>query len=491
MSTASNRAPRWRSVAVVGALTGLLATLLVATPASTAAANSSRFMSGWLPYWTTAQSIARFQENAHLFSDVSPFWFDAKASSSHASKVNITTNWLPESTSSLMAKLRGRGALILPSITDGTPAGHMASVMKNSTQRRALVQQIRQLVVSNNFDGIDLDFERFAFHDGRSTWSSTRPAWVTFTREMGAELRKHGKKLAVAVPPMYNSKRDATSGYWVYDYAGMAPHIDLLRIMAYDYSYSSPGPIGGPLSWARAVADYAKSQVPAHKVQLGTPTYGRDWVVSRSGSGCPKLDSWRTLHSSALGTAAGGRPASAWARDAASKERNISYTETYNSGRCTVARQAWLPDEVTVVERAKLARSAGIKGIATWMVGSERPGQWPMLTQLAGSSSPTKATQTVSVLQAPSQVRAGEKFVVRAQVQPARQAQMRILKRTIGPKGKSRWKVLPKKAKVAKPNGRVAVKFRIKKPGRTIAVRIVSRPDPQYKKGRIAVRVRS
>ncbi len=375
-----------RFVGVVGTASAvaLLAFPLVspasaAAPAITPTVNDTpkRMMSGWLPYWTTQASVDSVVQNADLFSDISPFWHNAAKSTSSPSGVTIQNNSLSSgSRASHLATLRGRGIAILPSITDGTGAGYMSAAMRNGGKRAALVSQIVNLVTSNGYDGIDLDFEKFAFSDGQSTWSATRPAWVAFVAALGAQLHARGKKLAVAVPPM----GVPGNNYWVYDYAGMAPHIDKLRIMAYDYSWSTPGPIGGPLSWAEQVAAYAVSVVPPSKIQLGTPTYGRDWVKSTSGSGCPST-SQKVYDSKQIGSVINNTPASSWKRDGASLERYFNYTVTY--GSCVVSRSAWVPDAVTVAERARIASKYGLAGIATWTIGGEQSGQWGTLRTIA------------------------------------------------------------------------------------------------------------
>jgi len=56
--------------------------------------------------------------------------------------------------------------------------------------------------------------------------------------------------------------------------------------MAYDFSTTSPGPIG-PLPWSEDAVKYAVTQIPASKVFLGIPGYGRDWITKVEGV-CPK-----------------------------------------------------------------------------------------------------------------------------------------------------------------------------------------------------------
>jgi len=384
-TAATKRPAKMRRVVAVLSAVGLVAVGIVPSAATAQAAAPAdtnapkRIMSGWLPYWTSTESTNSFIANADLFSDISPFWHNAVKSSSSSSKVAIKNNSLSSGTqAAMLAKIKGRGALVLPSITDGTGAGHMSAVMRNTEKRAALVNQISNLVNSNGYDGIDIDFEKFAFSDGQASWKKTRPAWVAFVKELSAVLHANGKKLAVAVPPMGVPNGD----YWVYDWPAIGPHIDKLRIMAYDYAWSVPGPVGGPLSWVNKVAAYAASVMPADKVQLGTPTYGRDWVVWAKGSGCPAV-SKKTYQTRDIGSVINGTPASKWGRDPASLERTYTYKEKFNGGKCKVKRSAWVPDTTTVLERARIASRYGLNGIATWMIGSETSDQWEPLRSIA------------------------------------------------------------------------------------------------------------
>lgn len=407
--------------AILACSVGLVA-LPAASPAGAVVPSSGgvpkRMMSGWLPYWTTASSVDAFVANADLFNDISPFWHNAAKSTSTPSRVTIQNNSLSSgSRASNLATLRGRGVAILPSITDGTGAGHLSSVMKSTTKRAAFVSQIVNLVTANGYDGIDLDFEKFAFSDGQSTWDATRPAWVAFVAALGSQLHARGKQLAVSVPPM----GVAGNNYWVYDWAGIEPYIDKLRIMAYDYSWSTPGPIGGPLSWVEKVAAYAVSVLPPSKVQLGTPTYGRDWVKGTSGSGCPST-AQKVYDSKNIGTAISGVPESSWKRDGASQERYFNYTVTY--GACRVSRSAWLPDAATVDARARIASKYGLNGIATWTIGGEQSSQWAPLREIARTlpfSAPDGPRgQAVSVKVSKKSGKKGRKVTIKGGVSPAR-----------------------------------------------------------------------
>ncbi len=270
--------------AAAGLVAVTLATAVLPAPALGAtAAPPRRIVSGWLPYWSSAASTASVVANADLFTDVSPFWYAAHRSGNVSSIEQQVSN---SSKSTYLPQLQAAGIRVLPTITDGMAAHSMAATLSTVPTRTAFVNQIVSLVVSNGYDGIDLDFEGFAFKDGRSTWATTRPLWVAFVKQLGAGLHAHGKLLSVTTGYLTSP----TTGYWVYDWAGIGPSIDRLRVMTYDYHVSAAGPIA-PFSWVDAVAKFAASQVASGKVQIGVASYGRDWRTATTYSGvvstCP------------------------------------------------------------------------------------------------------------------------------------------------------------------------------------------------------------
>jgi spore germination protein YaaH len=358
---------------------------LPASPSVSASASDAQpTMSGWLPYWSLGSATSNALANADLFSDVSPFWFDAKADGSTSSTVRIEETWISSgSRSSVTQSLKGAGLKVLPSITDSTGTRYLAGVLAAPSKRTALVRQISKLVESGGYDGIDLDFETFAFSDGQASWAGTKPSWVAFITELSVALRANGKLLAVSVPPMYSD----TTGYWVYAFRQIGPHIDKLRIMAYDYSWSTAGSIGGPLSWVRGLLGYAVDAVDRNKVFLGTPTYGRDWVTSAVGVGCPTTSGERAKLTRVMNTNS-VTFTDQWVRDSASQERNRRYTESYNKGKCTLTRNAWLPDAETTLARWQVAKDYRIAGMAQWMIGTEQVGQWDLLRSRGAGKAP-------------------------------------------------------------------------------------------------------
>ena len=240
-----------------------------------------RMVTGWLPYWNMSAAMSSVTSNAKVFTDVSPFWFSASGT---APSVHINSETSGIDVPSVVSKLHSLGIQVIPTVTDGTHWMQMSTQMSGSYNRGLIVSRLVNVVTANNFDGIDLDWEQFAFNDGSSTWSTTRPRWISFVHDLAAALHARGKLLSVTAPAGLQTQSDST-GYWVYAWGAIGPMVDRLRIMAYDYSLDSPGPIA-PMYWVDPVVAHAVTQVDPAKIQIGVPSYGRDWLTSLTGT-CP------------------------------------------------------------------------------------------------------------------------------------------------------------------------------------------------------------
>ena len=80
------------------------------------------------------------------------------------------------------------------SSTGPTPGVMAGDPRRPGAARHATSTPIAAFAADNDFDGIDIDYEQFAFADGRDTWAATRPNWVAFVEELAdapARRRPH------------------------------------------------------------------------------------------------------------------------------------------------------------------------------------------------------------------------------------------------------------------------------------------------------------
>ena len=398
------------------ALSILLASLLLISPLqhvqSAEAANPPRkILTGWLPYYSMKTYLPAVLNNADLIKEIMPFWYtlkyDGKTKKAVVTDVYKTANPSVPIAEPLTA-LRNAGMTIIPTISDGTDQMVLANLLAKPVSRKQVVDAIVATVASQNYDGIDLDFEGFAFIDSNTTWKTTAPNWVLFVKELSAALHAQNKILSITSPYLFNPA-EAQKGYFVYSWAQIAPFIDRLRIMTYDYSTSRPGPIG-PIAWTEKTVKYAISIMPASKVYLGLPGYGKDWVTKVEGV-CPS-----NLAKIITPTAKAG---TFLMRDAASIAATYGAVPTYNetfaevtfsykrdyagqtssglSTTCTASRTAWHQNAQSFSLRAQLVAKYQLGGVAQWVIGQEEPLAMVAIRDVATSIAPAQLDSTLSL----------------------------------------------------------------------------------------------
>ena len=449
-----------RRVARISLTFTLLFSLLTHTlflPATHAEENVPRkILTGWIPYYSMKTALPDVLNNADLIKEVMPFWYTLKYNGKTKAP-EILDLYAPANPSVPISEplnaLRNANLQIIPTITDGTSMGVLAGLLKNPTSRTQVVNVIMNLVRTNNYDGIDIDFEGFAFVDKNTTWTATAPLWTAFIKELSVALRAEDKLLSVSTPYVLNPA-DKQKGYYVYAWAAIADSIDKLRIMTYDYSPAKVGP-QGPITWAERTVQYAISIMPASKVFVGVPGYGRDWVTAVAGV-CPA--------NVANSVKTGAKAATFVMRDAASLaatygatpvyneqfgEVTFTYQKVYNgttagglATSCTASRTAWYQDNRSWALRAALVTKYRIGGITAWTFGMEEPLAMEAIRTVAKEIAPDKVNVVTSVDK--SEMSYGSPFTITGQLSikdksPIADLAVRVEGKSLG---ESTWRTL-------------------------------------------------
>jgi len=340
---------------------------------------------GWTPYWVLDRILQQpdsGDSRLRNLREVSPFWFSVNGFDS----IEPDTFAPNDLTQTYVDRLRNSDVAIVPSLLDRMNAGQMATVLSDPIVRAAHVDAIRQFADDLEVDGIDIDYEQFAFADSPSTWSTTRPNWVAFITELSEVLHDGGRTLSVSIPAVYDESVTGDPGYWVYDHGAIAEHVDGLRIMAYDYSVAEPGPIA-PLDWVQQVIDGVLLAVPPEfhdRVVLGIPSYGYNWPTIVVGD-CPADAPGRTsINPGTLDELIALRNIEPVA-DAVTGEWSATYELEIDDGvsSCVQTRQLHWVDADGVALRVEMARRAGIRGVALWALGYEDDDVWNALVSSA------------------------------------------------------------------------------------------------------------
>jgi spore germination protein YaaH len=274
----------------------------------------------------------------------------------------------------------------------------MAEILADPGSRSAHVEALLAFADEGDYDGLDLDYEQFAFADPRRTWETTRPNWVAFVDELADGLHADGRTLTVSIPPIYDAGTTSSSGFWVYDYASIAPLVDRIRIMAYDFSVNEAGPIA-PLSFVeRAIEGALEATDAPDKLVLGIPAYGRNWPVFVDGD-CPEselqgITSITTRTVDDLIARRGATPAFDETTGEAFFEYDLEVTDGERT--CTETRQVHYVDARGIRMRMDLAREYQLDGVALWALGFEDDEVWAAILPTVGDGTSGSAPEDSS-----------------------------------------------------------------------------------------------
>jgi spore germination protein YaaH len=386
-STALARRPS-ALVALVAVLVVVLggAAFAVTRPTSGPAPKPDIPLDAWAPYWALGDSLPEFEQRVGSLRDISPFWFNATG----VSTIEIDPNARDESIEQFMNIADKAGANVVPSIVDALPAGEMAAILADPSTRAVHVDTIIEFAASDDFAGIDIDYEQFAFADGRSTWATTRPNWVAFITELGAALRADDRTLTVSIPPVYDGGQTSASGFWVYDYGAIAPHVDRIRIMAYDFSVVDPGPIA-PLEFVeRSIKGAIEATGQPDKLVLGIAAYGRNWPVGESGV-CPasELQGRTSVTARSVDDLIALRGATPIAVPETGEwifDYDLEVTD--GTTTCIQGRRVHYVDGDGVRLRMGLARDYQLNGVSLWALGFEDDAVWDQILPTVTGENP-------------------------------------------------------------------------------------------------------
>ena len=250
------------------------AMLLLAAMLFTSCGSSTELVIGYYPAWSRDAfpaeelDLTRLTHVPHAFA-----WPNADGSIGHHDRLIY-----PE----LNDRVHAEGKTILLSLGGWGHSDAFAPVAADSLLRRRFVEQVFQFVLKYQYDGVDLDWEfPTDAADRENMVLLVKDLREAFDRLMRAQ--KLWITMAVSAGNYY--------GQW-FDHKGLAPFVDFFGCMTYDFhgpwtnhaGHNSPlFPSGGDAdgSVSSGVA-YLKSRgVPAEKIVIGVPFFGREFNAAR------------------------------------------------------------------------------------------------------------------------------------------------------------------------------------------------------------------
>lgn len=312
--------------------------------------NLNKIVFGWHPYWMNNAAIYNnYQWN--LLSDLSYFSYEINSTNGNA----VSTNgW---ATAGVVTTALNNGVRVN---LCATLFSDHATFLNNATSRQTCITNLINLVQSRGAHGVNVDIEGLP--------SSQTANFTAFMNALGTQMHSAipGSQLSIALPAVDWSN--------AYDVANMT-QVDLFIIMGYDYYWSGStqaGPTDPLYSYtasydqnlSRSINSYLNRGVPANKLVLGLPFYGREWEVTAN-----------TIPANTTGNFQSARTYK-FVRDNPSTYSNPGFVQrsqsTYyayqSSGNW---RQCHINNAYTLGKRFDLAKHRNLAGIGIWALGQD------------------------------------------------------------------------------------------------------------------------
>jgi len=271
----------------------LFATILVSTfaltPGASFAAESTLEVSGWVPYWRTAQGTKNASEHISKFTELNPFGYSVKSDGSlnDLSKLD-SQNW-----KDLIDKAQDENVRVVPTIMwSDTNAIH--ATLSDAAKRKDHVEQIVREIDRRSLDGIDIDYE------GKK--AETRVFYSAFLKELSTELKKGNSpkwlqctiEARMPLSARYSGTPPANIEY-ANDLPSINRYCDRVRIMTYDQQTADielnrahQKELYAPIAdaaWVRKVVNYMAQDISKDKIMIGIATYGYIWQAMPKADG--------------------------------------------------------------------------------------------------------------------------------------------------------------------------------------------------------------
>ncbi|MFN8515834.1 MAG: glycosyl hydrolase family 18 protein [Chloroflexia bacterium] len=322
-------------------------------PASVGAAEMAAGQTIRWGYYVTyaGDSLVSLKANIDALTHVSPYYYELAVNGTIDAR-----NEQPETT----AFMRSRGVKILPMIKNAATYDAFKALIDTPEKQDKIVAAIVALVVSKNYDGINIDWEGVNAAD--------RPLLTEFMKRLRPQMQAKGKLTTMAVAAKASDVKTGWGGS--YDYVALAPHVDFAVLMAYDYHYQGgkdPGAVA-PVGWVRQVAKFAATSFGKEKVILGVPFYGFDWNVTKG----PPARTVKMVDGPPLAQ----KPGATSGYNATDEANWVRYRENDED------HEAWYEDERSVAAKLAVMTELQLAGFAAWRIGHEGAGAWNAIRRL-------------------------------------------------------------------------------------------------------------
>lgn len=258
-----------------------------------------------------------------------------------------------------------RPILVLTPLTrEGTFDSDMVSLIVNDTDlQNKVINNLLRTMRAKGYSGADVDFEFIKAQD--------RDAYSTFINRLTKALNAEGYTLSVALAPKTSAEQEGVV-YEGIDYGALGSAANSVLLMTYEWGYTFGPPMAvAPINKVREVLDYAITEIPSEKIDMGIPNYGYDWALPFI-RGESMADSISNVEAVQI---------------AIENNAPIQYDEEAASpfieyDRDGVSHIVWFEDVRSIKEKLELVNEYGFRGVGYWQLMNPFRANWLLLNSM-------------------------------------------------------------------------------------------------------------
>jgi len=231
---------------------------------------------------------------------------------------------------------------------------YLTQILSSTESQKVLVDALYLYTKSNNFAGINIDFENFS--------SDYNGLMLNFLTLLQTKFKGGSLQTSVSLPfdDMY------------LNYAEISNKVDFVVLMAYDEKYSQD--LAGPISshaWFVESLNKRRLDVPAQKMVVGLGNYGYNW---KNGGG-PDNEAVSLTYEDV--TQLAEQKKSPLIFNQYFLNPYINYVDALNN-----PHEVWFLDAVTTYNQVKVSTNLSPYGYGLWRLGSEDPSVWKVFSDI-------------------------------------------------------------------------------------------------------------
>lgn len=250
---------------------------------------------------------------------------------------------------------------LTPFGADGNFNNRLINSVVNSEEYKAnLIQNLLEVMADKGYQGVDIDFEYILAED--------RDAFTAFVQEVAEAMRENGYHTSVALAPKTSTEQRGLL-YEGKDYRALGEAADHVLLMTYEWGYTYGPPMAvAPLNQVRRVVEYALTQIPAEKIDLGIPNYGYDWPLPYV-RGTTMAVTINNIQAVRIAVANG----------AEIRFDDVAESPYFTYSNNGVEHEVWFEDVRSLLAKFELIREYGLRGCGYWQIMQWFRANWLLL----------------------------------------------------------------------------------------------------------------